>query len=169
MVVPSSTVYFPSIIRRADAEARQQNVRLVLSVSHYGRDEERECVRRMVALGIEGILLTPAEDADTDDNRTWLESLPVPVVLVERTQPDLSLPQRFDHVSTDHAFGALIALRHFARLGYGSIALALNEVTPTATWWTSVSGTGSRHSGSTGMRPELRFRACRRPHCSTPG
>ena len=134
VVVPSSTAYFPSIIEGAQAEARRRNVRLVMSVSHYKHDKERDSVRRLVELGVRGILLTTADDEADDDATEWLASIPVPVVMVERPLPDRNLLSRHDHVSTDHVYGAFAALRHFAALGHTSVGFALNDVTPTAHW-----------------------------------
>ncbi|MEK2492760.1 LacI family DNA-binding transcriptional regulator [Kitasatospora purpeofusca] len=147
MLVPSTRYYFHELVLGAQAYADAHRARLVLAVSgdapddHGGpggrddrddrddRDAERDLreVRRLVALGVEGLLLTTA----TTPVPLWLNDLKVPFVLVERRQP-LELDP-VDFVASDHEYGAFLAFRHLAARGHRRIAV-FSDSTPTSPW-----------------------------------
>ncbi|WP_248763398.1 substrate-binding domain-containing protein [Pseudarthrobacter sp. SSS035] len=132
IVVPSSLYYFSEVIRGAESAAERFGVRLVLGVSDYGAVEQ-DRVRRMIALGVEGILLATAAGDSDPGAATWLEDISVPTVLMERAFGSPGLKREMDHVRTDHRAGAVLALRHLHGLGHRSIAVAMSE-TPTSYW-----------------------------------
>ncbi|GAA4429837.1 substrate-binding domain-containing protein [Georgenia halophila] len=135
VVVPSATFYYPEVLAGMEAVAPRLRTRLVLGFSNYRPDVERARVERLLALGAEGLVLTPTIDRDQpDDLAAWLESIPVPVVLMERRVDDSRLVRELDSVRTDHMHGALLAVDHFVRLGHRRIALAIFDGTPTARW-----------------------------------
>jgi DNA-binding LacI/PurR family transcriptional regulator len=124
LIVPSATYYYPEVIKGAREAAAEHNLRLVLDVSNYNAQVEREHAAQMVADGIEGLLIAPSEPQE------WHESLSVPTVLVERR----SGVGAVDYVVSDHVHGARIAVRHLARSGRQRIALLVRGSSPTAPW-----------------------------------
>ncbi|MFF2042810.1 substrate-binding domain-containing protein [Kitasatospora sp. NPDC058170] len=141
MLVPSTRYYFHELVLGAQAYADAHRVRLVLAVSGHDpgdpgdpgdlADGDAECdlreVQRLVALGVEGLLLTTA----TTPVPLWLNDLKVPFVLVERRQP-LELDP-VDYVASDHEYGAFLAFRHLAAQGHRRIAV-FSDSTPTSPW-----------------------------------
>ncbi|AKU15633.1 LacI family DNA-binding transcriptional regulator [Luteipulveratus mongoliensis] len=134
LVVPSATYYYPAVIRGAEAAAAAQGVRLVLAISNYYESEERRQVSRLIEIGVDGILLATSKAPDDDAELTrWVGSVPVPTVLIER-QADVDAGVDVEHVRSDHAAGARLAIRHLVELGHSAVALASQEGTPTARW-----------------------------------
>ena len=122
MVVPHSAYYYPEVISGAREAAEALGVKLSLGVSGNLPAEERVLVARMVQSGVEGLLVTTAEDPRTSPGtEAWLNALPVPVVLAERrTGPDTGA---VESVATDHEQGAFLAVRHLRERGRRHIAL----------------------------------------------
>lgn len=133
IVVPSSSYYYPEVTRGAEQVAARAGVRLVLGVTDYSHEKEVAAVRRLLHLGVGGLLISPAGEPG-DERRTgaWLDSLPVPVVVMERELDNRCVNRDLDSVRSDHARGVFLALRHFAGLGHRAVALAICPDTPTA-------------------------------------
>lgn len=133
MIVPSASYYYPDVIKGAREAVAARGARLVLRVCGYDDPGEAQAqARQLTANGIDGLLLaTPGTPADPGQ-QPWYEEIGVPVVLVER-RPDAHAPA-VDHVVTDHAYGARLAVRHLAGIGRRRIALLLRGSTPTAPW-----------------------------------
>ncbi|TCO47725.1 DNA-binding LacI/PurR family transcriptional regulator [Kribbella antiqua] len=134
IVVPSATSYYSEVIRGAEAMADRYGARLVLGVSSYDATIEKERVDRVLGIGVAGLLISTAlGDGDADKLGSWLDDVDVPVVLMERAFGFPHTAREYDHVRTDHAYGAILALRHFAKLGHRRIAINL-QATVTAYW-----------------------------------
>jgi DNA-binding LacI/PurR family transcriptional regulator len=132
--MPSATSYYSEVIRGAEAMADRYGARLVLGVSSYDATIEKERVDRVLGIGVAGLLISTAlGDGDADKLGSWLDDVDVPVVLMERTFGFPHTSREYDHVRTDHAYGAILALRHFAKLGHRRIAINL-QATVTAYW-----------------------------------
>lgn len=124
MIVPTAQYYFPDVIRGASEAAHDLNVRLVVGATNYSPDEEVRQAERMIASGVDALMITPHDslDATSELLRVLAESA-LPVALVERTpDPDVTLP--LDWVRSDHAAGAETAIRHLHSLGHRRIMLA---------------------------------------------
>ncbi|MDQ0277014.1 DNA-binding LacI/PurR family transcriptional regulator [Arthrobacter silviterrae] len=133
ILVPGSVYYFPEVIKGMEMVAERLNVRLVLGVSG-GMDAEPGHVRRMLDLGVEGMLITTvAGDDRAAEVGSWLGEMKVPAVLVERSFGYPHVGEELDYVRSDHAYGAALAIRHLHGLGHRSIAVALAP-TPTSYW-----------------------------------
>jgi DNA-binding LacI/PurR family transcriptional regulator len=134
IVVPSAASYYSDVIRGAEAMADRYGARLVLGVSGYDVATERERLDKVLGIGVGGLLISTAlGDGDADELDTRLDDIDVPVVLLERAFGFPQTAREYDHVRTDHAYGAMLALRHFAALGHRRIAVNL-QATVTAYW-----------------------------------
>ena len=88
----------------------------------------------MLGIGVAGLLLSTAfGDRQAADLGSWLDDIDVPVVLMERAFGFPHVSREYDHVRTDHAYGAMLALRHLASLGHRRIGINLTA-TATAHW-----------------------------------
>ncbi|MER6345605.1 LacI family DNA-binding transcriptional regulator [Streptomyces sp. NPDC001595] len=125
LIVPAADYYYPEVIKGAREAAAERGVRLVLGISQYDPEEERAQAQRMLADGIDGLLITPCGPAGA---RAWPAGLGVPYVLVERRPDDDAWGA--ERVVTDHAYGARIAVRHLAEGDRERIGLLLREDSP---------------------------------------
>ncbi|RCK68463.1 DeoR family transcriptional regulator [Desertihabitans brevis] len=125
MVVPSADYYYPAVIRGARAAAGQLGIRLVLGVSGYSVDLETEQVGRLVAGGVDGLLVTPSRTF-ADDGATYrlLAGAGVPAVVVERSLEGVDPGTAIGSVRSDHGHGAELAVRHLVERGHTRIAVA---------------------------------------------
>lgn len=134
IVVPSAATYYSDVIRGAEAMADRYGARLVLGVSSYDVAKEQERIERVLGVGVSGLLLSTAlGDGDADRIGSLLDDIDVPLVLMERAFGFPQVAREYDHVRTDHAYGAMLALRHFVSLGHRRIAINL-QATVTAYW-----------------------------------
>lgn len=123
MVVPTLDHPFGEIVQGARDALEARGGRLVLGLSgHPGGDAEQ--AGGLVAAGAQGLLLTPGPGPGDDD---LTAGTGVPLVLVERQAPPGSPAADLDHVRSDAAHGAAMAVRHLASLGHHSVALVLRE------------------------------------------
>lgn len=133
MVVPSASYYFPSVIRGAEAAARDLGVRLVLAISNYSQVEEQRQIERLLANGVDGLLVTPSgESLAHSDTLKVLSSANVPVVIAERPIDDVLDDVALESVRSDHVRGAEIAINHLIGLGHRDIGLCVRQNSPTA-------------------------------------
>ncbi|QNE20172.1 DeoR family transcriptional regulator [Kribbella qitaiheensis] len=134
IVVPNATFYYTDVIRGAEAMAERYGARLVLGVSGYDVAVEAERLEKVLGIGVDGLLLSTAlGDGQAGELGWWLDDIDVPVVLMERAFGFPHVEREYDHVRTDHAYGAMLALRHLVSLGHRRIGVNLNA-TVTAYW-----------------------------------
>ncbi|NEA35425.1 LacI family DNA-binding transcriptional regulator [Streptomyces sp. SID13031] len=134
IIVPSSTFYYADVIRGAEAMADRYGARLVLGVSGYDVAVEQERLEKVLGIGVAGLLLSTAlGDGRAAELRRTLDAIDVPVVLMERAFGFPNVGREYDHVRTDHAYGAMLALRHLVSLGHRKIGINLNA-SVTAYW-----------------------------------
>lgn len=124
MVAPTASYYYRGVIDGAKDAARLAGVRLVLAISEYDEDEELRIFQRMVALGLDGILITPSKQRPEERPlRRALDGSPVPVTVVERWWDLPTRGQVVDSVRSDHRHGAAIAADHLLDLGHERLAV----------------------------------------------
>ncbi|WP_327308999.1 substrate-binding domain-containing protein [Streptomyces sp. NBC_01298] len=128
LIVPPGDYYYPEIIRGVQDAARTHGVRIVLAVSGETLTDNREQVRRLVAAGVDGLLLMPRAGLEPAGTEQWLAGLDIPVVLVDRRAG--AHAGRLEQVASDHAHGAGLAVRHLAELGHERIALVARTESP---------------------------------------
>jgi len=127
IVVPNSTFYYTDVIRGAEAMADRYGARLVLGVSGYDVAVEAERLEKVLGIGVAGLLLSTAlGDGRAAELGRWLDDIDVPVVLMERAFGFPDVEREYDHVRTDHAYGAMLALRHLVSLGHRRIGINLS-------------------------------------------
>jgi DNA-binding LacI/PurR family transcriptional regulator len=127
LVVPDATYYFPEIIKGAQEAAGAWGARLVLGISRYDAAQDVAQAEQLLDVGADGLLVTPT---GSSQEQAWLDDLPVPVVLVERR----AAMTPFEHVISDHGYGAQLAVRHLLQRGYQRIGLVWREDNPTSPW-----------------------------------
>ncbi|WP_026556421.1 substrate-binding domain-containing protein [Arthrobacter sp. 35W] len=135
MVAPSASYYFPEIIRGAQDAARRFDARLVLGISNYSGVEEGRQIQRLIASGVDGLLVTPSE-AQLEGTPTLdlLAEARIPVVVVERSLREVAPSLPLDEVRSDHVAGTEMAIEHLAALGHRRVGLAARVGSPTTPW-----------------------------------
>jgi len=124
MIVPTTRYYFPDVIRGASEAAHEAHCRLVVGASNYSEQEELRQAERLIASGVDALMITPQDTLVQDSAlHRMLSAAALPVVMVERSVDD-PLAGRLEWVRTDHAHGAEVAVRHLAEQGHLGIALA---------------------------------------------
>ena len=105
----------------------------MLRGSSYNSVDDRAQISEFLKSGVDGLIVAPTiSDATGHALVRWLDTLSTPVVLVERTIPDDLLTQRLESVSTDHAYGAGLAIRHLHAEGHQRIGILLPPGSPTS-------------------------------------
>nr|WP_206324853.1 MULTISPECIES: LacI family DNA-binding transcriptional regulator [unclassified Streptomyces] len=134
LLAPSATYYFAEVIRGAHEAAARAGARLVLRISDYRPEEDRARAEGLLAAGAEGVLVAPGwrRPEDRLAYGDWPAELPVPAVLLERRAEPGSPLDGLDRVSSDHAHGVLLALRHLLGLGHATPLLVARADSPTA-------------------------------------
>ncbi|MFI6879025.1 substrate-binding domain-containing protein [Streptomyces sp. NPDC050400] len=129
MVVPTTEYYYSDVVRGAREAVEARGARLVVALSHYLPGEDSVQVDRLLAAGVDGLLLTPSWETGVPGpgEGQRITERPVPTVLVERSAPHGHPAAALDRVRSDHAHGAAEAVRHLAALGHRTIALAAQE------------------------------------------
>ncbi|QHC58656.1 substrate-binding domain-containing protein [Rathayibacter sp. VKM Ac-2760] len=132
MIVPTSTYYFPEVIRGASQAARELNCRLVVGATSYSEAEELRQARRLIDRGVDALLITPRDALrEGSELLDLLERAGLPVVIIERSIEE-SIAARLECVRSDHSYGIEIAVRHLLEQGHHRIALAARPVATAA-------------------------------------
>ncbi|MET7542503.1 substrate-binding domain-containing protein [Streptomyces sp. NPDC005507] len=134
VLVPDTALYYPRVLQGMEQVLSEAQARLVLACSHYDPQAEDTAIEQLIEAGVHGLLLVPSLH-DVNDPRAralQLQSLPVPVVLVERRLASAGAADFTEHVCTDHEGGAWDAVRHLHGLGHRRIGLGLRTDGPTA-------------------------------------
>lgn len=133
MVVPSLDYYWPEIVRGARDAAPDAGVRIVLRGSSYDdvADVRRQTTWLMENAGVQGLLIAPPTVGDEAAALvSWLSGLDIPVVFVERTATVGPYLEHVESVSTDHAFGASLAVRHLTAQGHRRVGFLASISSP---------------------------------------
>ncbi|GAA2180464.1 substrate-binding domain-containing protein [Brooklawnia cerclae] len=133
MIVPSLDYYWPEIVRGAEEEARSRGLHTVLRGSSYGNDDDQTQIEHLLDQArVGGLLLAPNMDSPrAAEMLDWLVTTGVPSVLVERQATVPPHDQPMESVVSDHASGAMAAVRHLVDLGHTRVGLVLSEQSPT--------------------------------------
>lgn len=139
LLLPTTSYYYSDVIDGVRDAAVELNCTVIEGAYHYVDDDQDELYRRITRLDLDGLLMTPSFT-----NPAWgrLLGSTLPTVVIERPrrprwvrglQPHESLTalSSIDHVHSDHAYGAALALDHLFSLGHRSVHCLLHS-TPTA-------------------------------------
>lgn len=134
VLVPSLNYYWPGVIRGIEAEARNQDMAVVVRGASYELQDERPALERLVRSdGVRGLITAPNTDSSHgQDVIRWLADSGVPSVLMERDAVLAPDGTPVESVTTDHALGGLLAARHLAALGHRKVGLMLSRFSPTS-------------------------------------
>lgn len=133
MVVPSLDYYWPQVIRGARDAAPDAGVRIVLRGSSYDDvdDLRRQTNWLLETVGIRGLLIAPPTSGEAAAELiAWLAALPIPVTFVERAAVHGPYHEHVESVTTDHFFGAGLAVRHLAAEGHRRVGLLASATSP---------------------------------------
>jgi len=133
VVLPDTAYHFRRSVDGMNTAAAGLGARLVVAVSDFRADRERQHIERLLALGVHGLIVSPTH-RDTNDGALVdvLDGARVPVVLFERAFDQSEQLSHFDSVRTDDVRGGMMAVEHLAQAGHRGIALAIYDRTPTA-------------------------------------
>lgn len=135
IVTPSLRYYWPTIVGGARRAAAREDTRLLVQASSATAAENLSVLDQLADdPTIDALILAPDLRSGPTSTRVVerLQELRLPVVLVERSIRALGRHGRaFDSVRTDHASGAVMALRQLADLGHEQVALLCDPFSPT--------------------------------------
>lgn len=143
IVVPRIDYYFSHMVSGARRVLDDANLRRSLTLSEYMSDQERTVVQDLIDAGTKAVLFAPTIDLGKPDEEyeSWLCSLPVPVVLMERQMSNTTTQFPISSVSTAFDRGIWLAIEHLAAVGHRSIAFvthgALLDLTELERNWQS--------------------------------
>ncbi|MET8005672.1 substrate-binding domain-containing protein [Nonomuraea glycinis] len=121
VLIPAA-YYFRHVVDgiRSVVESVGGDTRLLLS--NYDRAQEPKLVEELIGGGCSGLLLAPSVGGDDLGALDYLDDVPVPSVLIERSAPGGELG-RLSTVRSAHERGVASAMRHLRDLGHTRVAL----------------------------------------------
>jgi len=134
LFLPTAIFYYDEVAVGAAEAAQQHQTMLVTGSYEYSTERELRGLRRIAELGLDGLVATVHYHGS---GLQELLRLNLPTVLVERPLIHLVAEpgdghEQLDHVASDHAAGATLALEHLSGLGHRRIHLIAGD-TPTRT------------------------------------
>lgn len=133
MLVPSLDYYWPGVVRGAEEAAEQLGLAVALRGSSYDVDDDvPHLVRLVEQAGAAGLVAAPSPDTPTFEHTlAWLAGCGLPAVLVERSGSVGPHHAQMESVTSDHALGGAMAVRHLVSLGHRRIGLVRPDHSPT--------------------------------------
>ena len=136
ILIPETALYYAKVLQGLESTLAARRVSLSLATSSYEEQREREALQSMLADGVQGIIVAPTFRAGWESENLRrveaLQALKVPIVLLERSLPELGAADPSEHVVSDHAGGAFDAMQHLLGLGHERIGLVLRRAPHTA-------------------------------------
>lgn len=125
VLLPDTQLYYPTVLQGIEECLTSQGANLQLSTYHYDLSRENSSIEFLLNAGVDGLLLVPTLTGIPNPKQrvSELSTLPVPVVLLERSLNDLGPADKTEHVCSDHQGGAYDAIAYLAGLGHRKIAL----------------------------------------------
>jgi LacI family transcriptional regulator len=122
IVTDVSNPLFASIMRGAARIVREEGYGILLGTSDGEPAAERAQIRLLNSHRVDGMILCPVDDTNAEI-RALLESLSVPLVLIDRQFPGLTT----DAVLCDHRTGWMHAATYLQSIGHRRIALVMGR------------------------------------------
>ena len=116
VVLDAGNPFFAEVARGSDAAATEAGYVLLLASSRGSADREAELLDDLEDLGVDGLMVTPADASPEHMNQ--LRERETPVVLVDSHSADNSLSS----VAVDNESGGSLAGQHLVSLGHERIA-----------------------------------------------
>lgn len=161
VLLPDTQLYYPRVLQGIDESLSAAGASLQLATYRYDPTREDEAIAALLDSSIDGLMLVPTLTGIDDPlaRAQQLMTLPVPVVLVERSLHGFGPADTTEHVCSDHAGGAYDAVTHLAKAGHKRIALLTRSRTVTE----SGVAQGYRQAVSDlGLTPDLIFSQTKR-------
>lgn len=126
VVTNPSNPFYADMISEIEWHAGEHGYTILLLLSDESSDRERDVVEAATRSGVDGLIAVPVQGRS--DPWTGLQRAGLPLVLVSRELPDLSV----DFVSTDNEAGVFETTDHVLSLGARDVVL-LEEDLPIST------------------------------------
>ncbi len=128
VLMPTDDYYYAAVIDGVQRAVTDHGATVIIATHAYSEALETSRVRRLAELDLDGVLATVTPDTEAY-RRLGESGLAAVVIERPRTVAGSALPS-VDHVHTDHAAGAVLAVDHLAGLGHRRIRALLRD-TPT--------------------------------------
>jgi len=120
LVVPKiAHSFFGSVIEGVYDAAFDRNYETILTVSQENADREYKHLQTLVAMRVDGIIISISQQTRDVERFDWLRKLGMPTVFMDR-RPEPGLPG-FSSVVVDDRLGGFQAAEQAIRVGYRSI------------------------------------------------
>lgn len=117
LIIPDiENPFFPALVRGVEDAAKIHNYAVILCNTDGKTEEEKKYIQFLYSKRVDGIAFT--ESVDNKKNISLLDSLGIPVVLLDRRVEGMQV----SGVSTDNRLGAFMATQHLIELGKKQIA-----------------------------------------------
>ncbi len=117
LVVPKiAHVFFSSVIEGVYDTAFENQYETILTVSLENQEREKKHLQTLVAMRVDGIIISISQETDDVERFKWVKKLGIPLVFVDRS-PEPPIPG-FSSVQADDYGGAFQATEHAIEIGY---------------------------------------------------
>jgi LacI family transcriptional regulator len=121
LVVPRvAQFFFGSVIEGIFEKAFVNNYETILTVSQEDPERERRYLQTLVAMRVDGIIISVSQRTRDLDVFHWVRKLGVPLLFLDR-KPSPA-PEGFSSILVDNRGGAFTATEHALSIGYRKIA-----------------------------------------------
>lgn len=118
LIIPDiENPFFPALVRGVEDAAQKQGYAVILCNTDGKPEEEDRYLKFLLSKQVDGILF--AGNLNFEQNKSWLSTLPVPIVLLDRR----ILGAPFSTVLVDNELGASMAVDHLIKQGRKGIAI----------------------------------------------
>lgn len=121
LVLPKVAHYFfGSVIEGVYNTAFAKNYETIFTVSQENPERERKHLETLVAMRVDGIIISISQATRDTEVFRWIRNMGVPLLFIDR-RPEPPLPG-FNSVLVDDKGGAFKAVEHAIKIGYRKIA-----------------------------------------------
>ncbi len=119
IIIPSAELhFFGSVVHAIEQVMNHNNYTVLLYQSNESYEHEKKGIEIFMQLHVDGIIASIALDTQQYDHFIELEKRNIPLILFDRTTPELTVPS----VSVDDYKGGYMATEHLILQGYKRIA-----------------------------------------------
>lgn len=158
VLIPDTQLYYGRVLQGLEEQLSSVGARLQLATYNYRPEREDAAIGQLMADGVDGLILVPTldrEPAAAQERVVELNTLPVPVVFMERSLAFDGPADRTEHVVSDHPAGAFDAVVHLHGLGRRRIALVWRAKGPTGFGVQAGYRAAAEHLGFAGIERAL--------------